>query len=49
MSLYRVLDYQVGNLGVSQYLVKLNDRKDSKAVGENPVIWMKHALVNNKW
>ena len=45
----RVLDYQVGNLGISQYLVKLNTPKDSTAVGENHVIWMKTALVINIW
>ena len=47
MSLYRVLDYQVGNLGASQYLVKLNARNDSTAVPESHGIWMKPALVIN--
>ena len=44
-----VFDYQVGNLGISQYLVKLNTTKDSAAVGESHVIWMKPALVINIW
>ena len=44
-----VFDYQVGNLGISQYLVKLNITRDSKAVGKNHVIWMKPALVINIW
>ena len=47
VSLYRVLDYQVGNLGASQYLVKLNARKDSTAVPESYGIWMKPPLVIN--
>ena len=40
----RVLDYQVGNLGLCQYLAKLNARKDSLAV-----IWMKPAFLINIW
>ena len=44
-----VFDYQVGNLGISQYLVKLNIMKDSIAVGKSHVIWMKPTLVINIW
>ena len=45
----RLLDYQVDNLGVSHYLVRLNAGKYSTAVGESHVICMKHALVINIW
>ena len=44
-----VFDYQVGNLSISQYLVKLNTTKDSAAVGKSHVIRMKPALVVNIW
>ena len=49
MSLYteRVSIYQIGNLGVNQYFVKLNARTECAKVGENLVIWMNPALVIN--
>ena len=45
----RVLEYQIGNLVLSHYLVKLNTRKDSTVVDESQVTWMKPALVINIW
>ena len=44
-----VFDYQVGNLGISQYLIKLNTTKDSVAVGKSHIIRIKPALLINVW